>query len=356
MEQPWLFAIGSALAWQLVFVAAESALAAAGLPGQLRLALAALLAAGVPLGVAAACGWWRESGLVGGRPDARWLLALPVLALCLVSGGAGGTGAAALAVGLSAELVSRGTGQFTLRRFGPWRGTLGVVLIFECADLLVRSWDGRASGQVLTDLAFGFALTALRWHVGSVWPLALLHALHAALAPAASWWQLGVTVALLAFGVWLLARVPVVHTNVRPTVRVVCLDMHGRVLLLGRQDPADGTRAWDLPGGGIGPEESPLAAARRELHQETGLPESCVLDRYVLAQRDSYWNGTRYCGEERFYLARSACGPAPVIGDQEPRELALIRDQRWVCPAAASQLPGRVQMTALREIARKLDQ
>ncbi len=72
----------------------------------------------------------------------------------------------------------------------------------------------------------------------------------------------------------------------RPAARVLCLDPAGRVLLLRWRDPAEGAIFWEPPGGGLEPGESPLAAARRELHEETGLPADAVLERSVVVQRD----------------------------------------------------------------------
>ncbi|MFD5871626.1 NUDIX hydrolase [Streptomyces sp. NPDC060322] len=52
---------------------------------------------------------------------------------------------------------------------------------------------------------------------------------------------------------------------------VVLLDGEGRVLLLryGPGGPVSGT--WWLPGGMLDPGEDPLAAARREVYEETGI-------------------------------------------------------------------------------------
>jgi 8-oxo-dGTP pyrophosphatase MutT (NUDIX family) len=107
----------------------------------------------------------------------------------------------------------------------------------------------------------------------------------------------------------------------RPAARVLCLDSGGRVLLLRWRDPVDRIIFWEPPGGGLEPGESPIEAARRELHEETGLPADAVLDHSIVVQRDFRWNGEHFQGPETFFLGRVTVadvpGAAGLTGDED---------------------------------------
>lgn len=61
--------------------------------------------------------------------------------------------------------------------------------------------------------------------------------------------------------------------NLRRSARAIVLDNDSRVLLcrLAIPEPAGAVVVWVAPGGGVEDGETPLAALRRELHEEVGL-------------------------------------------------------------------------------------
>ena len=127
----------------------------------------------------------------------------------------------------------------------------------------------------------------------------------------------------------------------RPAARVVCLDADGRVLLLRWRDPVDDVLIWEPPGGGVEPGESFLAAARRELAEETGLDPAPVRGPSVTVPRDFRWKGQHFTGPEEFFLARYATA-RPGLD-----RAALMDDERealvghaWLTPAELAALPG----------------
>lgn len=117
----------------------------------------------------------------------------------------------------------------------------------------------------------------------------------------------------------------------RPAARVVCLDDNGRVLLMHWQDPSGGDLLWEPPGGGIEPGETPLAAARRELAEETGFAPALVAEHEVSVERDFWWNGRHLVGTEQFFLARiPGSRPTPSRAGLLPDEQAALLAYAWV--------------------------
>jgi 8-oxo-dGTP pyrophosphatase MutT (NUDIX family) len=133
-------------------------------------------------------------------------------------------------------------------------------------------------------------------------------------------------------------------TKHRPAARVICLDAADRLLLLHWRDPSDGRRLWEPPGGGIEPGETPLAAARRELAEETGLDPAAVQERSVPVERDVWWNGTHHVGAEHFFVARFDGDRPPLVRTGlMPDEQANLDTHAWVGWSELAALPDRLE-------------
>jgi 8-oxo-dGTP pyrophosphatase MutT (NUDIX family) len=108
-------------------------------------------------------------------------------------------------------------------------------------------------------------------------------------------------------------------------VKVMAFDPSGRVLLVrhryGRSD------LWMLPGGGIARGEAPIAAAVRELMEETG----CRLDAAAIVGQ---WEARAEGRRDTVWLVRDSTGDTPQIDGVELAEACFFAPD--VLPAAAS--------------------
>jgi 8-oxo-dGTP pyrophosphatase MutT (NUDIX family) len=120
----------------------------------------------------------------------------------------------------------------------------------------------------------------------------------------------------------------------RQAARLVLLDRRGSVLLLPGRDPADpGTAGWwEIPGGGIDAGESSGDAARRELHEETGITEVEVGPCVWIQHAVFTFGGYHFDQHERIHVAwcdGADLDKAQPAGLEALEVLALGRPRWW---------------------------
>lgn len=149
---------------------------------------------------------------------------------------------------------------------------------------------------------------------------------------------------------WMTQESPII----RVAARVVLFDHEDRLLLFRAVAPrADGRSSrsfWITPGGGVNAGEPLEGAARRELHEETGLEHfelgPCVwLRRHVF-----HWEGAWIEQRESYFVARTPVFEVNTDGHEE-LERRFLQEHRWwsIAEIAASAdrfVPGNLASLA----------
>ncbi|MDQ0748894.1 ADP-ribose pyrophosphatase [Streptomyces africanus] len=108
----------------------------------------------------------------------------------------------------------------------------------------------------------------------------------------------------------------------RPSVAVLALTPAGEILLTRQFRPGPGQFVYELPGGYVGNEESPLDAAERELLEETGYHGDTAVVGHCFG--DSYSSSVKFCAIARNCTLRQP----PQPDDTEFIEVLSVRPQQ----------------------------
>jgi 8-oxo-dGTP pyrophosphatase MutT (NUDIX family) len=116
-------------------------------------------------------------------------------------------------------------------------------------------------------------------------------------------------------------------------VRIVVIDTTTRKLLL--VTSRDRPDLFELPGGKAKQHETTLEAARRELHEETGLHPATLIHKHTLIRNTSGAHTKRY--EHHIFLATYATTPSITMDTDE------IIDHTWQSLEAAQAFGARLE-------------
>jgi ADP-ribose pyrophosphatase len=103
-----------------------------------------------------------------------------------------------------------------------------------------------------------------------------------------------------------------------PAVSVVAVDREDTVTLVRQARPAVGAHLLELPAGGVEPGEAPLAAARRELREETGLHGG------EWVEASAFFTTPGFCDERMHVFVATGVEPGEASPDAG-EELELVR-------------------------------
>jgi ADP-ribose pyrophosphatase YjhB (NUDIX family) len=144
-----------------------------------------------------------------------------------------------------------------------------------------------------------------------------------------------------------------VNAVARAAARVVLLDPADRALLVRFEDRQTDYAWWATPGGGIRTGETPEAAAKREVAEETGLREFALGPCVWLREFEYTWRDRRYRQREHIFAARVAAFE-PSLAGFEGYELDLRPEHRWWSAAAIERSHERFGPRRLGALLRQL--
>jgi ADP-ribose pyrophosphatase len=120
-----------------------------------------------------------------------------------------------------------------------------------------------------------------------------------------------------------------------PVVVMAPVDSQGRVLLVRQYRHAVGEELLELPAGGIEPGESPAAAARRELQEETGFTAD------DLTPMGRFWMSPGFLREEMHAFLARGLRPSRRAADED-EDIELV-------PVPLAELPGMIKRGEIRD-------
>lgn len=140
----------------------------------------------------------------------------------------------------------------------------------------------------------------------------------------------------------------VVHFKNR-AIGVVPVDDEGHIWLVGQYRYTLGSYEWEIPEGGCPEGETPLAAAKRELAEETGLIANdyeVLLDNIALSNSVSDERAT-------IFVARNLTMTRPAPEETEDLKLRRLPLQAAISMVESGEITDSVSVMALLKLARR---